>query len=88
MNKLYKYYSDYGRMGDIEGIFVASDDEIRVKSGKPAYMGEMLGKHSEIRDDDWESNLTILTDDQKFIDKFLEIKAETGVNPLHYIADE
>lgn len=75
-------------MGSVEGIFVADEAEIGYHKGKKAFLGEVLGKFSDVVDDDWESNLTVLTDDQEFIAKFLEFKAESGFNPLNYVADQ
>ncbi len=51
MNKDYKLYSfewDCGRMGFVEGLFVATEEEIKDAIDKEVYFGEILGKHSEV----------------------------------------
>jgi len=69
MLKLYKFMWDCGRMGDVEGIFAATDEVIQNAIGKRVYFGEILGKHSEIYGDLGDGDLTELTDDQEFISK-------------------
>ena len=48
MKKLYKFYWDCGRMGSLEGVFVAEETELKAAIGKTIDFGEALGKHSEI----------------------------------------
>ena len=48
MKYLYKFYWDCGRMGELEGLFIAEDDVLKNSIGKNVYFGEVLGKHSEI----------------------------------------
>ena len=48
MKKLYKFYWDCGRQGDIESIFIATEKDIKANIGEEVYFGEILGKHSEI----------------------------------------
>ncbi len=45
---LYKFHWDCGRMGDLEGLFFASPEEVEELEGKEVYFGEVLGKHSEV----------------------------------------
>ena len=88
MNKLYKFYWDCGRMGHLSGIFVADDEAVKEVIGKEIYFGEVLGKHSEIFGYLDEKDLTVLTDDQVFIKKFLELDCECGRNPINYLPEE
>ena len=69
MKKLYKFELSCGRMGSLEGVFVATEEEVEEALGKNVYFGEVLGKHSEIFFDLDESMLSVITDDQDFIDK-------------------
>lgn len=51
--KLYRFYWDCGRMGDLDGLFVVDDNgdrvlELLLKSDYQVYFGEVLGKHSEV----------------------------------------
>lgn len=87
--KLYKFYWDCGRMGDVEGVFSATDKEIENALGKRIYFGEILGKHSEIYGDLDKEDLTVLTDDQDFIKKANDYGLlPTGHNPLDYLPEE
>lgn len=47
--KLYTYHESYGRMGDIEGVFFLTDEEVEKYKTytKYLYWDEVLGKHSE-----------------------------------------
>ena len=48
--KLYSFNWDCGRMGDVDGLFVADEKEVAkvINLGTRIYFGEILGKHSEI----------------------------------------
>ena len=82
---LYRFECDFGGMGDLEGLFVANHEDIDSIIGKRIYFGEVLGKHSEIWIDSFsEDHITLLTEDEAFIDKLIELGLETGFNPLDY----
>jgi hypothetical protein len=88
MKKLYKFYWDCGRQGSVGGIFISNEKTISAALGKNCYLGEVLGKHSEIYGTLDEKDLTVLTDDQDFIEKFEKyIGKSTGHNPLNYISE-
>ena len=89
--KLYKYDSYYGRMGSLDGIFIADEEEVERLKGYSARFGEVLGKHSYITDDSWFDNTEVLTNDQDFIAKFIEIMGDgtiSGYNPMDYIDED
>lgn len=91
MKVLYEYKADYGRMGTIEGLFVAHDYEINEALGKTIYFGEILGKHSDISLDLILDDLTIKSSDEDFINKLVEIIGSdyiSGYCPLDYIEEE
>ncbi len=90
MKKLYKFYWDCGRMGNVKGLFVATPEEIEEAMGKQVYFGEILGKHSEIYGDLEEDNLTVVSEDQDFIKKLVSLLgvSVSGYNPLEYLSDE
>ena len=48
MRKLYKFYADCGRMGDLDAVFTADPDDVKKLIGFEVYFGEILGKHSDI----------------------------------------
>ncbi len=86
MEKLYKFHWDCNRMGDVHGIFAATQDEVKAAIGKEVYFGEILGKHSEIYGPLEERDLTILTDDKDFIAKAKSFgMVPMGHNPLDHI---
>ncbi len=91
MKKLYSFYWDCGRMGDLEGIFTAEEEEVEKNIGKEVCFGEVLGKHSEIYGSLDEEDLTVLSDDQEFISKLEEVLGEgpvSGYNPIASIREE
>lgn len=86
-----KFHWDCGRMGDVDGLFIADKSKLESANGEHVYFGEILGKHSEVYGDLDESAITILTEDQDFIAKFIEIMGDgtiSGYNPLEYLSDE
>ncbi len=88
MKKLYRYSCDFGRMGSLDGVFVADDTAIEKAIGKSLYFGEVLGKHSEVYCDFSKGDLDEITDDQDFIEKFEKLDCASGYNPLRYLEDE
>lgn len=87
MLKIYKFYWDCGRQGSVEGIFVATQEEVEKAIGNYVYFGEILGKHSDIGGTLDSEDLTVVSNDQDFINKYVDIFGAdgTGYNPLHYI---
>lgn len=88
-NYLWKFHWDCGRSGDLEGLFVATEEEIEKAIGGYAQFGEVLGKHSDIYG-------TLDREDVEKIDVAPEIIAQliphlgydwSGFNPLDYIRD-
>lgn len=87
MKKIYRFYWDCGRMGELAGIFVADSAEVEALIGKHIYFGEVLGKHSEIGGDLEDDDLTVLSDDPDFVAKFIEVMGDgtiSGFSPLDY----
>lgn len=92
MKGIYKFYWDCGRMGDLDGIFVAEKKDVAKVIGKNVYFGEVLGKHSEIEGTVEKGDIELLSDDQDFIKKFVKIMGTdstvSGYNPLDYYEEE
>lgn len=84
---LYKFHWDCGRMGDVEGVFIATEKDVQAIIGEEIYFGEILGKHSEIYGQIQVGEITELSRDQLFIDKAFEIfggNTISGYNPFDY----
>lgn len=88
MKKLYKFYWDCGRNGNIEGYFVSTPNQISNAIGKQVYLGEVLGKHSEIYGNLEESDIQMITENQELVKLFEENIGYAGYNPLHYLENE
>jgi len=91
MEALCSFHWNCGRMGAVEGLFLADLDALKAADGKEVYFGEILGKHSEVHGTlEVDKDIDILTTDEVFLTQFKRIlggKFCTGYNPLHYIAD-
>ena len=91
MKKLYQFDWHCGRMGDLDGLFIAEESEVNAIIGKNIYFGEVLGKHSEVSGTLDPEDIQVKTDDQEFIAKFIEIMGDgtiSGFNPLDYYDPE
>lgn len=89
MKKLYKLHIDCGRMGNIEGLFIAEENEVQNIIGKTVWFGEILGKHSDISVKLEESSIREITNDWNYIQWMLEVFGPTisGYNPLEYYTE-
>lgn len=85
MKALYKMTFDYGRMGELEGVFVAEKEYIDYLTSHKImiYFGEVLGKHSEVCGWLEESEVKLITDDEKVISIVEEYGLESGYDPLY-----
>lgn len=93
MKCIVRYFKDLGRMGELNGLFILNDrKEIDDLVDKTIEFGECLGKHSDIMVDLSKDDYEILTEDQEFIEKFIEIVGQSGtisgLNPVDYYGDE
>lgn len=91
MLKLYSFYWDCGRMGNLDGLFVAEESEVAKILGKEVYFGEVLGKHSEIYGTVDEEDITVVSDDQEKIEWLIDVIGGaniSGYNPLEYYDPE
>lgn len=80
---LWKFYWDYGRSWEVEGVFKATKEDVERLIGYEVYFGEILGKHSEVGGIIEEGEITLLSDDPL---KVLQ-SVESGYNPLEYVRD-
>lgn len=86
---LWKFYSDCSREGNLEGLFVATEEDVKKAIGYEVRFGEVLGKHSNIRGCLEETDIEKVELDLEIVKKVTEILGETwsGYNPLNYIRD-
>lgn len=89
--KIYKFFWDCGRMGNVESLFFSEDKEIESAIGKYVYFGEILGKHSEVYGKLERKDLTILDLPSDVVSQLFEAvknKTISGYNPLDYLNEE
>lgn len=86
MKKLYSFYWDCGRMGDLQGLFVAEESEVNKIIGKEVYFGEVLGKHSEVYGTVDKEDIEVVSDNQEKIEWLVSLLGTdiSGYNPLSY----
>lgn len=90
MRSLYKLNVSLLNDGDIEGLFIAKDSDIKAAIGKRVHLGKVLGKHSDVWFNLKESYLEVVSVDHDFIDE-IEYEFQStnlcGYNPLDYLRD-
>jgi hypothetical protein len=87
-NRLYKFYWDCGRQGDLEGLFIATSEQVKEAVGRDLNFGSVLGKYSEVYGPLEESEIEEISDNQELIEileKAIGSKTISGYNPLHYV---
>lgn len=90
MKVIYEFFADFGRMGELEGLFVADKIDVENAIGEDVYFGEALGKHSEVSLTLKDKHFTIKSEDSEFVDKFIEILGcgtISGYNPIELLED-
>lgn len=87
MKKLYKFYWDCGRQGDVEGVFIATEREVKNAIGCDVYFGEILGKHSDVHGTIEENEIKELKVSPTTVEELEKVIGKTisGYNPLSYI---
>lgn len=91
MKVLAKFFWDCGRSGDIDGLFIADKSSIENAIGKHIYLGEVLGKHSEVYGDIDAGDIEIISEDPSVVDLLLNLFEDgtiSGFNPLDYIEEQ
>lgn len=73
MKVLVEFFVDCGRMGSLDGMTVTTQETLDKVMGTNIWFDEPLGKHSEYDVVLDESNLKVITDDQDFLDKMVEL---------------
>lgn len=90
MNNLYSFYVDCGRQGSLDGLFIATQEEVDKAIGKEMYFGEVLGKHSDVQGILEAHEITLVSTDQDKVQWLLELLGTnvSGFNPLEYISQD
>lgn len=90
MNNLYSFYVDCGRMGSLDGLFIATKEEVDKAIGKEVYFGEVLGKHSDVQGTLEAHEITLVSSDQDKVEWLLGLLGTcvSGFNPLEYISQD
>jgi hypothetical protein len=90
MNNLYSFYVDCGRMGSLDGLFIATQEEVDKAIGKEVYFGEVLGKHSDVQGTLEAHEITLVSSDQDKVEWLLDLLGTcvSGFNPLEYISQD
>lgn len=84
---LWRFYWDCGRSGSLDGLFVATEKEVKDAIGKEVYFGEVLGKHSDVYGTIDEGDIYKLDISPEAV-KEVSVHLGTdwsGFNPLDYI---
>lgn len=89
MKKLYKFKWDCGRMGVVDSLFIAAEEDVEKAIGAQVDFGEILGKHSNVYGTLNQTDLTVVSDDQEFIEKLEALRIlPTGHCPLHNLSED
>lgn len=83
---IYRFYADCGRKGSLEGVFIATKQQVRklISSEIQVYFGEVLGKHSEISGAIKKKDIVFLTDDSHAVEVVEKYNLTNGFNPFNY----
>jgi len=89
---IYEFFKDFGRMGEIEGVFIASPKDVAEMVAKEPtlYLGEVLGKHSEVVIELTSDDITLKSENQEAVRIVKEIFGGnvSGYNPFDYYEEE
>lgn len=88
MKVLYKYSEDFGRMGDLDGVFITTKEIMdRMMEYGTVHLGEALGKHSEITADINDTTIEVITEDPAVIEIVEKHGLESGTDVLGCFLD-
>lgn len=89
-NCLWRFFWDCGRQGEIEGLFVATEEEVDNIIGEFVDFGEILGKNSEIYGTIEYGEINKVDASLDFIQEGLGLFGYTwsGYNPFNFLREE
>lgn len=85
---VYKFDVYCGRMGSLEGVFVAPKEHVKQLMGHEVHFGEVLGKHSSISVDIGPENLTMISDDANVVEVVKKHNLSSGFDPFNYLDED
>lgn len=87
---VYTFNADFGRQGILYGLFLATASQIEelLNHDEEIYLGEVLGKHSEVELEIESEHIDLVTDDQAVVSVIEQYGLENGINPLKYFNQE
>ena len=83
---IYKLDVSVGRMGDLDGVFVATKEQVDtlINDEIIVYFGEVLGKHSEVYGGIEKHEIKFITNDKVVVDLFVDNDLSNGFDPFDY----
>ena len=83
---IYKMNLDFGRIGTLDGKFIATDEQVETltKSDIEVYFGEALGKHSEVFCKIKPKDITLITENEDTVKIFEDEGLASGYDPFAY----
>lgn len=87
MKYLWSFYWDCGRSGSVDGLFVATEEQVKKAIGERVSFGEILGKHSDVCGTLDECDVNKVDLKPETVEEVSVILGDTwsGYNPLDYI---
>lgn len=86
MKAVFKLNFGCGRMGKLEGLFIATKEEVAhlIECPYKVYFGEVLGKHSEVFGEIEEKEVTLVSDDPNVVKVVEDHSLTNGFDPFDY----
>lgn len=86
MKAIYKMNCDCGRMGTLEGVFIAEQEHVKIllENKIRVYFGEVLGKHSGIERSIDPAELEMISANPEHVQLLESLDLSSGYNPFLY----
>ena len=84
MKGIYRFGLDYGRMGEIDAVFVVDSDDIKKIDGETIYFGEILGKHSDVECEVSAEHFELISDKPEEVEMFERLQLQCGHSPFDH----
>lgn len=89
MKQLFKFDFYKGRGGKIDGLFVATTEEVNSIIGKEIWLGDALGKHSEVYGTIESNEIERVEISDEAVEALYQKYGSTisGYNPVEYVEE-